>query len=143
MLPAIAYRHRPGCAVAGGYIVRDPHLARIRGREIFGDYVFGDYCTGRLYGFRPKAGRRAGKQRSFRFNAIFLTSIGEDNTRHIYLITERGPEHKGKPSLGSVYRLVPHRKQVSGTSRRRRRRSPGCPRGEQPPRRPPRESGSG
>lgn len=114
LLPAIAYRHGPGCAVAGGYIVRDRHLARIRGREIFGDYVFGDFCTGRLYGFRPKAGRRAGKQRSFRFNARNLTSIGMDNAGHIYLVTERGPENKGKPSLGSVYRLVPHRKEVPG-----------------------------
>jgi glucose/arabinose dehydrogenase len=112
--PAIAYRHGPGCAVAGGYVVRDPRLARIRGREIYGDYVFGDYCTGRLYGFRPRAGRRAGKQRSFQFNARFLTSIGEDSARHIYVVTERGPTHKGKPSLGSVYRLVPHRKQVPG-----------------------------
>jgi glucose/arabinose dehydrogenase len=114
VLPAIAYPHGPGCAVAGGYIVRDSRLARIRGREIFGDYVFGDYCTGRLYGFRPRAGRGAGKQRSFRFEARYLTSIGEDNAGRIYVITERGATHKGKPSLGSVYRLVPHRKQVPG-----------------------------
>jgi glucose/arabinose dehydrogenase len=114
VLPAIAYKHRPGCAVAGGFVVRDPHLARIRGREILGDYVFGDYCTGRLYGFRPRATRRAGKQRSFRFGIPYLTSIGEDNDRRVYVITERGPKRKGKPTLGSVYRLVPHRKQVAG-----------------------------
>jgi glucose/arabinose dehydrogenase len=114
VLPAIAYRHAPGCAVAGGYIVRDSRLARIRGREIFGDYVFGDYCTGRVYGFRPRSGRRAGKQRSFRFEARYLTSIGKDNSGRIYVITARGRNHKGKPSLGSVYRLVPHRKQVPG-----------------------------
>lgn len=114
VLPAIAYRHRPGCLVAGGYVVRDPHLARIRGREIFGDYVFGDYCTGRLYGFRPRAGRSAGKQRTFRLGTRYLTSIGEDNSRRIYLLTLRGPERKGKPSLGSVYQLVPHRNPVPG-----------------------------
>ncbi len=113
VLPAIAYRHGPGCAVAGGYIVRDPHLARIRGREIYGDYVFGDYCTGNLYGFRPRAGRRAGKQRSFRFGLRYLTSIGEDNDRRIYVLTLRGPSRKGKATLGSVYRLVPHRKPVA------------------------------
>lgn len=112
--PAIAYRHRPGCAVAGGYVVRDPHLARIRGREIYGDYVFGDYCTGRIYGFRPRANRGIGKQRNFRFGTRYLISIGEDNARRLYVITERGPAHKGKPSLGSVYRMVPKRKQVSG-----------------------------
>ena len=112
--PALAYRHRPGCAAAGGYVVRDPRLARIRGREIFGDYVFGDYCTGRIYGFRPRAGRGAGKQRNFRFGTRYLISLGRDNAQRIYVITERGPSHKGKASLGSVYRLVPHRKQVSG-----------------------------
>jgi hypothetical protein len=113
-LPAIAYRHRPGCLVAGGNLVRDPHLARIRGREIFGDYVFGDYCTGKLYGFRPRAGRRAGKQRSFRLGTRFVTSIGQDNSRRVYILTLRGPTRKGKPTLGSVYRLVPDREPVPG-----------------------------
>ena len=110
--PAIAYRHDPGCAIAGGFVVRDSHLARIRGREIFGDYVFGDFCTGNVYGFRPRTGERVGKQRTFRFGARYLDSIGRDNSGRIYLLTERGPEHKSKPSLGSVYRLVPHRKEL-------------------------------
>jgi Glucose / Sorbosone dehydrogenase len=112
--PALAYRHGPGCAVAGGFVVRDPHLARIRGREIHGDYVFGDYCTGRIYGFRPRANRGVGKQRTFRFGAEYLISIGQDNARRVYALTERGPRRKGKPSLGSVYRLVPRRKEVPG-----------------------------
>ncbi len=114
VLPAFAYRQRPGCLVAGGYLVRDPHLARIRGREIFGDYVFGDYCTGKLYGFRPRTGRRAGKQRSFRLGTRFVYSIGQDNSRRIYVLTLRGPTRKGKATLGSVYRLVPHRNPVQG-----------------------------
>ena len=112
--PALAYRHGPGCAVAGGFVVRDSHLARIRGREIYGDYVFGDYCTGRVYGFRPRANRGVGKQRSFRFGAQYLISMGQDNARRVYALTERGSRHKGKPSLGSVYRLVPRRKEVPG-----------------------------
>ena len=114
VLPTIAYRHRPGCLVAGGELVRDPHLARIRGREIFGDYVFGDYCTGKLYGFRPRVARRAGKQRSFRLGTRYVTSIGQDNSRRIYVLTLRGPTRKAKPTLGSVYRLVPHREPVPG-----------------------------
>jgi hypothetical protein len=115
VLPAFAYPHRRGrCLVAGGYLVRDPRLARIRGRQIFGDYVFGDYCTGKLYGFRPRAkeGRRAGKQRSFKLGTRFVSSIGQDNARRIYLLTLRGPTRKGKATLGSVYRLVPHRDPV-------------------------------
>lgn len=110
--PAIALKHDPGCSIAGGFVVRDSHLARIRGREMFGDYIFGDYCTGSVYGFRPRPGKRAGKQRIFRFGARYLDSMGRDNAGRIYLLTERGPSHKGKPSLGSVYRLVPHRKDL-------------------------------
>ena len=42
-----------------------------------------------------------------------MISIGQDNARRIYVVTERGPQHKGKPSLGAVYRLVPRRKEIS------------------------------
>jgi glucose/arabinose dehydrogenase len=109
VLPALAYPHKPKCAVTGGYLVRDPRLAQIRGREIVGDYMFADYCTGRLYGFRPRLGRRAGKQRSFRFNIRYLSSLGEDNAGQIYVLTERGVKQDSK---GSVYRLVPFRKEI-------------------------------
>ncbi len=68
----------------------------------------------KLYGFRPRAGRRAGKQRSFRLGTRYLTSIGEDNSRRIYILTLRGPTRKGKATLGSIYRLVPHRNPVQG-----------------------------
>jgi glucose/arabinose dehydrogenase len=110
VLPALAYS--TGCAVAGGFVVRDPHLARIRGREIHGDVIFGDYCTGTVFGFRPRIGRRAGKQRAFHFGLRTLTAIDRDNQDRVYLIVERGALHKGKPSLGAVYRLVPRRKQL-------------------------------
>jgi Glucose / Sorbosone dehydrogenase len=108
VLPALAYPHDPGCAVTGGYVVRDPRLARIRGREIVGDYMFADYCTGKLYGFRPRLGRRPGKQRSFRFGIRYLSSLGIDNAGQIYVLTERGPTG-GK---GAVYRLAPFRKEI-------------------------------
>jgi glucose/arabinose dehydrogenase len=109
VLPALAYPHKPGCAVTGGYLVRDPRLARIRGREIVGDYMFADYCTGKLYGFRPRLGRRAGKQRSFRFGIRYLSSLGIDNAGRIYVLTERGLKRGSK---GTVYRLVPFRKEI-------------------------------
>jgi glucose/arabinose dehydrogenase len=109
VFPALAYPHHPGCAVTGGYVVRDPRLAKIRGREIVGDYMFADYCTGKLYGFRPRLGRRAGKERSFRFDIRYLSSLGEDNAGNIYVLTERGIKRNSK---GSVYRLVPFRKEI-------------------------------
>jgi glucose/arabinose dehydrogenase len=113
VLPAIAYPHGPACAVTGGYVVRDRRLARIRGRDIVGRYLFGDYCSGKLYAFRPRPDRRPGKQRSFRFRVPFLTSFGQDNSGRIYVLQAKGVSHRDKPTLGSVYRLVPRRKRVS------------------------------
>ena len=101
--PVLAYPHGPGCAVTGGYVVRDPNLSRIAGREIVGRYLFGDFCSGRLFAFRitPK-GR--GKERSFRFRIPFLTSFAEDRSGRIYMLSQRGP----------IYRLEPARKRVRG-----------------------------
>ena len=108
--PAIAFSRRRGCAVIGGYLVRDPRLARITGRELNGSYLYGMRCSGKLFAFRPRPGRRPGKLRSFRFRFRNLTSLGQDKDGRIYVITEKGPYRHGKPTLGSVFRLVPKRK---------------------------------
>jgi glucose/sorbosone dehydrogenase len=114
VLPVLAYPHGPGCAVTGGYVVRDPALSRIAGREIVGRYLFGDYCTGRLFGFRPLPNRRAGKERSFRFRVPYLTSFAEDRAGHIYILSQFGVGPGDTLIRGSVYRLVPRRKQDGG-----------------------------
>ena len=113
VLPAIAYPHGPGCAVTGGYVVRDPRLSRIRGRDLVGRYLFGDYCSGRLFAFRPRPGRPAGKQRSFRFKVPYLTSFGQDNEGRIYVLAEESLSQRGKPTPGAIYRLDPLRKEIS------------------------------
>ncbi len=113
VLPVLAYPHGPGCAVTGGYVVRDPALSRIAGREIVGRYLFGDYCTGRIFGFRPRPNRRAGKERSFRFRVPYLTSFAEDRAGRIYVISQFGVGPDKTLIRGSVYRLVPRRKGVS------------------------------
>ena len=113
VLPVLAYPHGPGCAVTGGYVVRDPALSRIAGREIVGRYLFGDYCTGRLFGFRPRPNRRAGKERSFRFRVPYLTSFAEDRAGRIYILSQFGIGPGDRLTRGSVYRLVPRRKRVS------------------------------
>jgi hypothetical protein len=108
--PVLVYSHGPACAVTSGYIVRDPRLARIAGRELVGRYLYGDYCSGRLYAFRPRSDGRAGRRRSFRFKVPNLTSMGEDNEGHIYLLSQYGLSRRGKPTPGAVYRLDPRRK---------------------------------
>ena len=113
VLPVLAYPHGPGCAVTGGYVVRDPALSRIAGREIVGRYLFGDYCTGRLFGFRPRPNRRAGKERSFRFRVPYLASFAEDRAGRIYVLSQFGVGPGKRLTPGSVYRLVPRRKGVN------------------------------
>jgi glucose/arabinose dehydrogenase len=97
--PIYVYRHGPGCSVIGGYVVRDPRLTRIAGREIVGRYIFGDYCSGRLYAFRPRP-QKAGKNRKLRFNVPALSSFGEDGSGRIYITSKQG----------GVWRLVARRK---------------------------------
>ena len=109
--PVLAYPHGPGCAVTGGFVVRDPGLARIAGREIVGRYIFGDYCTGRLFAFRSNPKGR-GEERSFRFRLPYLSSFGEDRDGRIYLIQQIGPARNGKATPGAVYRLDSARKRT-------------------------------
>jgi hypothetical protein len=82
-------------------------LSRIRGRDLVGRYLFGDYCSGRLFAFRPRPGRRAGKQRSFRFKVPYLTSFGQDNQGRIYVLPRRaspsGVSPRPEPSTASTH----------------------------------------
>jgi glucose/arabinose dehydrogenase len=97
--PIYAYPHGLGCAVTGGYVVRDPRLTRIAGREIVGRYLFGDYCSGRLFAFRPRP-HKAGKERKLRFRLPAISSFGEDGSGRIYIASQEG----------GVWRLVARRK---------------------------------
>ncbi len=111
VLPIFTYAHgRRNCAITGGYIVRDPRLSRIRGREIIGRYIYGDYCSGRVFAFRPRIGQEVGRRRSFRFKVPSLSSFGEDHSGRIYLLQQFGQTRNGKAGLGSVYRLDTARK---------------------------------
>ncbi|MGZ5332338.1 MAG: PQQ-dependent sugar dehydrogenase [Solirubrobacterales bacterium] len=100
--PTLAYPHGPGCSVIGGYVVRDPQLARIKGRELVGRYLFGDYCTGKLSSVRTGLGRGGGVGRDHPIGLKVdqLTSFGEDREGHIYVVSQSGP----------VYRIVATRK---------------------------------
>jgi glucose/arabinose dehydrogenase len=89
--PVITRRHSAGwCSITGGVVVRDPALASLRGR-----YVFGDYCKGRIVSARLSAGH-ARSVRTTSLHVGSLSSFGEDARGRVY-VTSLG---------GSVYRLV-------------------------------------
>lgn len=101
VLPVYTYPHGRRCSIIGGYVVRDPRLQRIRGREIVGRYLFGDFCSQRLFAFRPRP-NKVGKERSFRFKIPGVTSFGEDRSGRIYVLTYNGP----------VYRIEARRRKI-------------------------------
>ena len=89
--PVLTYSHDDGgCSVTGGYVVRDRELSSLYGR-----YVYGDFCIGDLRSFVP-ATPRARDDRSLGIRVSSLSSFGEDNAGHIYVVSLDGP----------VYRLV-------------------------------------
>ena len=88
----LVYPHDEGCSVTGGYVVRDPSLASLDGR-----YLYGDFCAGDLRSFPAVPGRRAKDDGALGLNVPSLSSFGEDNAGHIYATSLDGP----------VYRLVP------------------------------------
>ena len=81
---------RDGCAIVGGYVVRDPRLPALAGR-----YLYTDLCHGDIRSFVPSLGG-ASDDRSTGLSVSSPTSFGEDSRGRIYVA-----------SLGGgVYRLL-------------------------------------
>ena len=90
VFPQITYPTSDGCAVTGGFVVRDPALAGWQGR-----YLYADYCDGAILTARLGAGG-ASDRGPTGLRADELDSFGEDARGHIYVVSRRGP----------VYRIV-------------------------------------
>jgi glucose/arabinose dehydrogenase len=87
--PVLTYRHdEGGCSVTGGYVVRDPSLPSLDGR-----YLYADFCAGDLRTFEP-ATPRARDDRPLGINVPSLSSFGEDNAGHIYVVSLEGPVYR-------------------------------------------------
>jgi glucose/arabinose dehydrogenase len=90
VFPQITYPTSTGCAVTGGFVVRDPALAGWQGRYLYADYCNGVVLTARLgpggASDRGPTGLRADE----------LDSFGEDSRGRVYVVSRRGP----------VYRIV-------------------------------------
>jgi hypothetical protein len=72
-----------GCAITGGYVVRDPSLA-----DLYGRYLYGDYCTGEIRSFAPS--NPFGSDRSEGLVVPELDSFGEDSCGRIYAVSKTG-----------------------------------------------------
>jgi glucose/arabinose dehydrogenase len=90
--PVFEYDHGDGrCAVIGGIVVRDPRLAGLVGR-----YLFGDYCEGKIRSLLIEDGK-ATDVRDLGLTLPTLSSFGVDGRGHVYAVA----------TDGGVYRLDP------------------------------------
>ena len=89
LAPVLAYPHGSTgfCAIAGGYVSRDPRVPATRGR-----YLFGDFCKGDIFAARLRR-RRA---RNTHVHVPQLVSFGEDGRGRVYVVS----------ILGRVLRIV-------------------------------------
>ena len=102
-------------------------------------------APGKLFAFRPRAGRRAGKLRSFGFRHRNLTSLGAGQWRPHLRADAEGPQPtRARPRwarfTGSSRTAIRCR---TSRPRRPRRRSPGCPPARTACLLPPTRSGNG
>jgi len=89
-----------GCSVTGGYVYRGSTIP-----ELKGTYIFGDYCTGRIWAFKLKNGKRSNfrniiyqLKKTSKDLPLFISSFGEDNAGELYVVDYSG----------SIYKFVPY-----------------------------------
>ena len=73
-----------GCAVTGGYVVRDPELGALSGR-----YVYADHCKGEIRSLIPSP-RGARDDRPLGISEPRISSFGEDAAGHVYVVSLTG-----------------------------------------------------
>ena len=77
-----------GCALIGGYVVRDARLRPLNHR-----YVYGDLCTGKIRSLIPRPGG-ARKDRGTGLRVRDLSSFGETADGKLYAISLGGPVYR-------------------------------------------------
>ena len=88
VVPSFSYGHKNtggayGCAVIGGYVVRDRSLG-----DLYGRYVYADFCTAAVRSFLPA--NPAGTDRSEGLTVGEATSFGVDSCGRLYVVARSG-----------------------------------------------------
>jgi glucose/arabinose dehydrogenase len=89
--PVFTYSHStcsPGCAVTGGYVVRDPNLSSLAGRYLYADFYVGD-----IHSFVPGLGGATDDQDTG-LHVPYLSSFGEGIQGRIYVSSLQGPVYR-------------------------------------------------
>jgi hypothetical protein len=101
-----------GCAIIGGYVVRDPALGDLNGR-----YVYADFCTAAIRSFAPA--NPAASDRSEGLAVGEVTSFGRDACGRVYVVARSGAVSRFAGAGGSC--LLGSRDKVKASKRRVKR----------------------
>lgn len=114
--PIFEYGHKQtsgayGCAIIGGYIVRDRSLG-----DLYGRYLYADFCTADVRSFVPS--NPAGTDRSENLLVGEPTSFGEDSCGRIYVMSRAGAVYRlAGAQPANCVRLVNSRVTIKARSR--------------------------
>ena len=80
-----------GCAITGGYVVRDPSLG-----DLYGRYLYADFCVGEIRSLLlpTGAGTLAGGDRSEGLSVTDPVSFGEDSCGRLYVVAQAGTVYR-------------------------------------------------
>ena len=85
--PALVALHSDGnCSITGGLVVRDPDLASLYGR-----YLYGDLCVGQLRSFTPLPGAPAARRHGARHRRRTARQLRRGRRRHGLRGLDLGP----------------------------------------------------
>ena len=122
--PVFDYPHKDpgggaafGCAIIGGYVVRDPALGDLDGR-----YLYGDLCSGEIRSLDLAA--PFASDRSEHLAVGGLNSFGEDSCGRLYTVSGSGQVARlvgAQPSVCSLARSVTGIKALSRRVKRGKR----------------------
>jgi hypothetical protein len=117
--PIFEYGHKDpggggayGCAIIGGFVVRDPSVADLDGR-----FVYADFCTAEVRSFAPA--NPAGSDSSTGLSVGEVTSFGEDSCGRVYVLSRAGTVSRLVGSNpANCTRLVGSHVSIKASSRR-------------------------
>jgi Glucose / Sorbosone dehydrogenase len=93
-----------GCAITGGYVIRDPSLG-----DLYGRYVYADFCAGEIRSLvlPAGAGGLATGDRSEGLSVAGPVSFGEDSCGRLYVVSQGGTVYRFEGASPHVCAVTP------------------------------------
>jgi glucose/arabinose dehydrogenase len=88
VFPVLTYSHAQGCAIVGGFVVREPRLRQLKGR-----YLYADLCNGMIRSVVATPGQASG-DRSTGLHVSAPTSFGEGPSGQVFVASLPGPVYR-------------------------------------------------